>query len=92
MASQRIDSYFSAGVEWDKMDLPAGSEKATEKKSEFVLETGIKFRVNITKAPAPVRYLGALTEFWGLRAGIKNDGFFEINKLRYVLEFGAGTW
>src|SRR5574341_746263 len=49
-ASRWIDSYFSAGVEWDKMDVLPDSVKT---KTDFVLETGIKFRVNITKAPAP---------------------------------------
>jgi hypothetical protein len=60
--------------------------------TDFVLETRIKFRVNITKAPAPLRYLGTITEFWGFRAGIKNTGFANIDKLTYVLEFGAGVW
>lgn len=91
-ASRWIDGYFSAGAEWDVIDLPEGSEKKTKTETNFVLETGIKFRVNITKSPAPLKYLGKLTEFWGFRAGVKNTGFFEINRLRYVLEFGAGTF
>jgi hypothetical protein len=32
------------------------------------------------------------TDFWGVRIGIKNYGFFDIDKLTYVLEFGAGVW
>jgi len=91
-ASRWVDSYFAAGVEWDVIDLPEGSEKATKTETDFVLETGIKFRVNITKAPAPLKYLGSITEFWGLRAGVKNSGFADIDKLTYVIEFGAGVW
>jgi hypothetical protein len=33
-----------------------------------------------------------LTDFWGLRAGIKNYGFFDIDRLTYVVEIGSGTW
>jgi hypothetical protein len=28
----------------------------------------------------------------GFRAGVKNKGFFDIERLTYVLEFGAGVW
>ena len=89
-ASRWIDTYFSAGAEWDEYDLPAGSPEATDTETDFVLETGLKFRVNLTHSP--LKFMAAVTDFWGFRAGVKNNGFFEINKLRYVLEFGAGTW
>ena len=56
----------------------------------FVMETGLKFRVDIRVTP--FRFLGALTPFWGLRAGIKNVGFPDIDRLTYVLEFGAGAF
>jgi len=93
-ASRWIDSYFAAGAEWDTYDLkePDPNGKMTDLKIDFVLETGIKFRVNITKAPTPLKYLGSLTEYWGLRAGIKNTGGFDIKRLTYVLEVGAGVW
>jgi hypothetical protein len=91
-ASRWIDTYIAGGVEWDEIDLPEGSAQKTMNETDFVLETGIKFRVNITKAPAPLKYLGAITEFWGFRAGIKNSGFANIKKLTYVLEFGAGVY
>ncbi|MGH7491478.1 MAG: hypothetical protein ACREOO_03685 [bacterium] len=89
-ASRWIDTYFSAGAEWDKEPAPEGSEKKLTTKTEFVLETGIKFRVNMTHSP--LKFMTKLTDFWGARFGVKNNGFFDINKLRYVIEFGAGTW
>jgi hypothetical protein len=89
-ASRWIDTYFSAGAEWDKEQAPEGSEKKLTTTTEFVLETGIKFRVNLTHSP--FKFITAVTDFWGARFGVKNNGFFDINKLRYVIEFGAGTW
>jgi hypothetical protein len=91
-ASRWVDTYFGAGVEWDREDVPASDTTAATTVSEthFVLETGVKFRVNITKSP--LRFLSFLTEFMGFRAGIKNTGFFDIDRLTYVLEFGAGVW
>lgn len=93
-ASRWIDSYFAAGAEWDTYDLkePDPSGKMTDRKIDFVLETGIKFRVNITKAPPPLNFLGSLTDYWGLRAGVKNTGGFDIERLTYVVEVGAGVW
>ncbi|MGH7674125.1 MAG: hypothetical protein ACREMV_02540, partial [Gemmatimonadales bacterium] len=53
------------------------------------VETGLKFRVNVSHTP--VKFLTFLTDYWGFRAGIKNRGFFDIDRLTYVLEFGAGS-
>jgi len=91
-ASRWVDSYFAAGVEWDQEEVPATDTTAATlvRETNFVMETGIKFRVNITKSP--LKFLSFLTEFMGFRAGIKNTGFFDINRLTYVLEFGAGVW
>jgi len=89
-ASRWIDTYLSAGVEWDVTDLPEGSENPTKTTAYFVLETGIKFRVNMSHSP--LKFLTKLTDFWGVRVGIKNLGGFEIDKLVYVIEIGAGTW
>jgi hypothetical protein len=33
-----------------------------------------------------------VADFWGLRFGVKGNGFFDIDTLRYVIELGAGTW
>jgi hypothetical protein len=88
-ASRWIDTYFSAGAEWDQEDAPDdGDELVTT--TDFVLEGGLKFRADVSHSPA--KFLGLLTDFWGLRLGVKNNGFFEIDRLRYVVELGAGTW
>ena len=82
---------LAAGAEWDE-ELIHPDSTTTRQETNFVMETGVKFRVNITKAPPPLNFLGAITEFWGPRAGIKNTGFADIDKLTYVIEFGAGVW
>ena len=82
-ASRWFDSYLSVGAEWDR---EAGGVSHTN----FVLETGVKLRVNISRSP--LRFLGVLTPFWGVRAGIKNYGFTDIDRLTYVFEVGAGVW
>lgn len=93
-ASRWIDTYLAAGVEFDDNDIsppPTDPDAPTTSKStDFVMETGLKFRVNITKSP--LKFLSFLTEFMGFRAGIKNTGFFDISRLTYVFEFGAGVW
>lgn len=81
------DGYFALGVEWDEEEVREG---VFETKTDFVLESGIKFRVNMTKTP--LKFLSFLWEFGGLRVGIKNKGAFDIKSLQYVLEFGAGVW
>jgi hypothetical protein len=86
-ASRWMDGYFSGGVEWRPVTDASGVE-TTE--PDFVFETGVKFRVTITKTP--LKFLGVLTPFWGLRVGIKNTGAFQIDHLNYVVEFGAGVW
>ena len=85
-ASRWIDTYLAAGVEWDTQVIDGTSSTDTD----FVLETGLKFRANISTSP--LRFLTFFTDFWGFRAGIKNRGFFDIDRLTYVLEVGAGAW
>jgi len=72
--------------------LPAAAHAtgAVVGKWDFVFETGIKFRVNINETP--IKPLHHLTDYWGLRMGIKYSGFHTINRLSYVLEFGAGSF
>jgi hypothetical protein len=48
-ASRWIDPYFAAGVEWDEEDKLGGG---TTKKSDTVLETGIKFRSTVEHTPS----------------------------------------
>ncbi len=67
-----------------------GGAGETETNASFVLETGIKFRVQL--GSSPFKFLTVLTDFWGLRFGVLNKGFFDIDELTYVIEIGAGAW
>lgn len=88
-ASRWFDGYFGMGVEWDGYDDPTPEDPDHESvETDFVLETGIKFRANVEA----IKWLSWATPFWGFRAGIKNYGFSNIDKLTYVLEFGAGAF
>jgi len=86
-ASRWLDTYLSAGAEMDKEPDSTGTIVADW---DFVFETGLKFRVNVNETP--VKFLHVLTDYWGLRLGIKQRGFFDINHLSYVIEFGAGSF
>jgi hypothetical protein len=85
-ASRWIDSYFAAGVEWH--DVGTGGTR--DIKADFVLETGLKLRAQI--GHSPIKFLSFLTDFWGVRFGIKNYGFTDIDHLTYVVELGAGSF
>jgi hypothetical protein len=85
-ASRWMDSYLGAGYESVTVEEEAGS---TSTDRGFVLEAGLKFRANI--AYSPLRFL-PFTDFWGVRLGIKNRGFWEIDRLTYVIEIGAGSF
>ncbi|MGH7725710.1 MAG: hypothetical protein ACREOU_09795 [Candidatus Eiseniibacteriota bacterium] len=90
-ASRWLDTYLSAGVAWDhEVKTVEGGGEVRTSRSDFVFETGLKFRVNMTHSPA--KFLTKVTDFWGFRAGIKNIGFWDIDQLTYVIEIGAGTW
>jgi hypothetical protein len=89
-ASRWVDGYVSAGWEWDQYDVQSDGRWSTSTRSDFVLETGIRFRANLRHSP--FGFLSFLTDFWGIRAGLKNYGFFDIDRLTYVLEIGSGTW
>ncbi len=86
-ASRWLDTYLSAGAELDRSRDSIGT---TVGQWGFVFETGIKFRVNINETP--LKPLNFFTDYWGLRLGIKNRGFFDIDHLSYVFEFGAGAF
>lgn len=86
-ASRWFDTYFAAGIE--RRDLP-GTDGELERKTDFVLETGVKLRAQL--GHSPLKFLTFFTDFWGFRAGIKNYGFFDIDELTYVLEIGAGSF
>jgi hypothetical protein len=85
-ASRWFDTYFGAGVEVDEYETPTEEDpNHTDTRTDFVLETGFKFRANVEA----IKWLSWATPFWGFRAGIKNYGFSNIDRLTYVLEFGA---
>ncbi len=88
-ASRWFDGYFGAGVEWDTFDDPTPENPDnTDTQTDFVLETGFKFRANVEA----IKWLSWATPFWGARFGIKNYGFSNIDRLTYVIEFGAGAF
>jgi hypothetical protein len=87
-ASRWVDPYFSAGAEWQGAYVADG--ETVDDRIDFVLETGLKFRAQI--GSSPLSFLSFLTDFWGFRVGIKNYGFFDIDRLTYVLEVGAGSF
>ncbi len=86
-ASRWMDPYFATGVEWNDFDSGAG---VTERRTDFVLETGFKFRTQVGQSP--LKFLSFLTDFWGMRVGIKNYGFFDVDRFKYVVEIGAGAF
>jgi hypothetical protein len=87
-ASRFLDPYFSFGWEWDKYNIEDSDEIGERK--DFVFETGIKLRGNVKFSP--LKFLSIFTDLWGVRFGIKNRGFMDINELSYVFEIGAGVW
>ncbi len=89
-ASRWMEGYLSAGFEWDEEWDDINLPETFESTRNFVLETGVKFRANL--AYTPLKFLTKITDFWGLRLGIKNTGFVNIDKLSYVIEIGAGSW
>jgi hypothetical protein len=87
-ASRWIDGYLGVGFENRVFDEPDGG---TTSRNDFLLESGIKFRVNVEHSSFRfMRKLG--TDFWGLRLGVRNFGGWTIEELGYVVEFGAGAF
>jgi len=85
-ASRWMGTYVGAGYESLVIEEEDGS---LPKDRGFVLEAGLKFRANI--AYSPLRFL-PFTDFWGVRLGVKNRGFWEIDRMTYVIEIGAGSF
>lgn len=82
-ASRWIDGYVSGGVEVDKGD---GGAKHTY----FAAETGFKFRASVEHSA--LRFMRPITDFWGLRIGLKYRNAFPVHDTSLVFELGAGTW
>ena len=87
-ASRFFDPYFSLGFEIDKFDVEGTSE--VDSRTDFVFETGIKLRGNVKFSP--LKFLSVFADLWGVRLGIKNRGYMDIDQLTYVIEIGAGVW
>ncbi len=79
-ASRWIDSYFSAGLETDH----------EISKTYFATEFGVKLRFIVEESP--LKFLKPITDFWGIRLGIRYLGYNSFSDLGYVMEFGAGTF
>jgi hypothetical protein len=77
---------MAAGVEWRDV----GSDGLVDIQPDFVLDFGLKFRAQIGKSP--IGFLSFLTDFWGVRLGIKNYGMTDIEHLTYIMEIGAGSF
>ncbi len=85
-ASRFFDPYVAGGFEVaDKDDIDS-----TSRETDFVFETGVKFRGNVEYSP--LKFLSFISPFWGVRLGIKNKGFMKIKDLNYIFEIGAGVW
>lgn len=89
-ASRWMEGYLSAGFEWDEEWYDTNLPQSIETTRNFVLETGVKLRANVSGTP--LKFLTKLTDFWGLRLGVKNTGFINIDNMTYVIEIGAGSW
>lgn len=91
-ASRWIDGYLSAGVEWDVVDVTdsVGGTRE-ERQHHFVMESGMKFRVNMKYTP--MKFLTKLTDFWGFRIGLKYKGnAWDFRNTGLVVEVGAGAF
>jgi len=86
-ASRWVDGYIAFGFQ----NFTYETQGTKDSDTEFVLESGIKFRANLAHSPMKfLTYLG--TDFWGLRIGIQNVGAWKIENMGYVVELGAGVW
>ncbi|MFZ1322651.1 MAG: hypothetical protein WAT71_13925 [Ignavibacteria bacterium] len=90
-ASRFLDSYVSAGVEFENLNTTDSNNVTTSSlDTYFVMELGVKLRANVKYTP--LKFLGFISDFWGIRMGIKNKGFSNISDINYIFEVGAGVW
>lgn len=81
-ASRWIDGYFAIGWEWD--------DDGTRTHTHGMTEAGIKLRFNMKESP--LKPLAKITDFWGVRMGVKNLGIWEWDHIGYAVEVGAGAF
>ena len=90
-ASRFLDSYVSAGVEFEDINTTDSNNVTTSSlDTYFVMELGVKLRANVRYSP--LKFLGFISDFWGIRLGMKNKGFSKISDINYIFEVGAGVW
>ena len=58
--------------------------------TNIMVETGVKFRFNV--GHTPLGLLKKVTDFWGVRAGIRYIDYKSIDPLSFVVEIGAGSF
>ena len=91
-ASSFFSWYLAGGIGYEKVRLRNDSGDLVRQDNatwNLVTEMGIKFRVRL-KGKWRIACLGY--QFAGLRAGIRNSGFRDLDSLRYIIEIGAGVW
>ena len=81
-ASRWIDAYFAAGWEWDS--------DGSSTQVHSMTEAGIKLR--FTMQGSGLKFLTRMTDFWGIRLGVKNWGIWKWDHIGYAVEVGAGVW
>jgi hypothetical protein len=82
-ASRWIDSYFSVGLEVDEDD-------AGDSRTWFATEAGFKLRADLRHSP--LKFITGITDFWGVRVGLRYRSYNPVRELGYVIEFGAGAF
>jgi hypothetical protein len=81
-ASRWLDGYFAVGAEWDSDGVST--------QAFWTAETGIKLRGSIK--PLKVPFLKRLTDFWGMRVGVQYGGLLPVDRIKYVIEIGGGSF
>jgi hypothetical protein len=84
--------YTRSAARWLDGYAAGGGERfaASEGGWAFVAESGIRFRARIKGTP--LNFLSALTDFWGLRVGVRSVGLFRFSQIGYLVELGAGAF
>jgi hypothetical protein len=91
-ASRFMGSYISLGGAYEQdsfRNAEGGVSTVSDKRWNFVTETGIKFRFRIT---GKLRLFTLGYQFAGVRFGIRMSGFDSLKNGRLIAEIGGGVW
>jgi hypothetical protein len=91
-ASRFMGSYISLGGAYEEdryRNAEGGVSTITDKRWNFVTETGIKFRFRIS---GKLRLVTLGYQFAGVRFGIRMSGFDSLKNGRLIAEIGGGVW